>query len=57
MDGRASLSVVDDEDAAQKKHLRIILGGLGRVKRVWGGHKGTTRVGEIESNVNTSIEW
>ena len=57
MDGRASLSVVDDEDAAQKKHLRIILDGLGRVKRVWGGHKGTTRVGGIESNVNTSIEW
>jgi hypothetical protein len=30
MDGRASLSVVDEEDAAQKKHLlSIILVGLG----------------------------
>ncbi|KAH0194777.1 hypothetical protein KCV03_g415, partial [Aureobasidium melanogenum] len=26
------------------------------IKRVWGGHEGTTRVDEVKSNVNTSIE-
>jgi hypothetical protein len=57
MDGRASLSAVDDEDAAQRKHLLSIILGWIRMKRVWGWlPRGTTRTGEAECNVGTSID-